>query len=352
VLEAPPSEVTEAPPGRRRLRGLLVLLLALALVGGALGGGAVWYAWATGASGPRRPVVLVVPEGATGDEVAALLRDRGVIRSAFAFRLLARFRGFSRGFQAGKYTGLTTNMPLEEALRVLAAGPAVESVRVTFPEGLSVAEVARVVAEALGIPSRRFVRVAESGAFSLPPYLPEGTPTVEGFLFPDTYEFLRDATAEDVVETLLEQFDRVASGLPWSRAKELGVTPYQVVVVASLIEEEARYAPDRAKIARVIYNRLRRGMRLEIDATIQYAVGRKEITLADREVESPYNTYRHPGLPPTPISSPGRASLEAALSPAPGRWLYYVLADCRTGAHRFAETLAKFDRARARAPDC
>lgn len=348
----PLPERGEEPPGRRRLRGLLVLLLVLALLGGALAGGAAWYAWAIGASGPRRPVTVVVPEGATGDEVAQLLKERGVIRSTLAFRLLARFRGFSRGLQAGKYTGLTTNMPLEEVLRVLGEGPDVESIRVTFPEGLSVRETAAVVAERLGIPRREFVRVAESGRFSLPPYLPQGTPTVEGFLFPNTYDFLQDATAEGVVERLLAEFERQAAGLPWDRARRLGVTPYQVVVVASLVEEEARYGPDRARIARVIYNRLRRGMLLQVDATIQYALGKKRITLADREVDSPYNTYLHPGLPPTPISSPGRASLEAALSPASGRWLYYVLADCRTGAHHFAETLAEFDRARARAPHC
>ncbi|HXF57778.1 MAG TPA: endolytic transglycosylase MltG [Actinomycetota bacterium] len=345
-------EASEEPTGRRRLRGLLVLLVVVALLGGALAGGAAWYAWATGASGPRRPVTLVVPEGATGDEVARLLEERGVIRSTFAFRLLARFRGFSRGFLAGKYTGLTTNMPVEEVLRVLGQGPDVESVRVTFPEGLTVRETAAVVAERLRIPRREFVRVAESGRFSLPPYLPAGTPTVEGFLFPNTYDFLQDVTAEDVVERLLAEFERQAAGLPWGRARRLGVTPYEVVVVASLVEEEARYGPDRPRIARVIYNRLRRGMLLQVDATIQYALGKKRITLADREVKSPYNTYLHPGLPPTPISSPGRASLEAALSPAPGRWLYYVLADCRTGAHAFAETLEEFNEARARAPDC
>jgi UPF0755 protein len=152
---------------------------------------------------------------------------------------------------------------------------------------------------------------------------------------------------------LLSSFEEEVAGLPWERAEQLDVTPYDVVIIGSLIEQEARFAPDRRKIARVIYNRLKIGMALQIDATIQYARGSFEpILLKDREIESPYNTYLHAGLPPTPIGNPGRSSLDAALSPAQGNWLYYVLIDCDTGRHYFADSLSDFNRKVNSAPDC
>jgi UPF0755 protein len=297
--------------------------------------------------------VLEIPRGATGAEVADLLKAKGVIRSTFVFKLEARFRGFKAGFDAGRYTNLTTNMTISDVLEALKKGPAVESLTVTFPEGLTVAQTAARAAQKLGISKRDFLKAARSGDYSLPPFLPEGKKTVEGFLFPNTYDFLTDASADSVIKRLLSQFEHEAAALPWDQAQTLGVTPYEAVIVASLIEKEARFSPDRTKIARVIYNRLKKGMLLQIDATINYALGRSgPILLKDREVPSPYNTYLHIGLTPTPIASSGKASLLAALAPAAGDWLYYVLIDCKTGRHGFATTLSEFNRIRASAPRC
>jgi UPF0755 protein len=341
------------PPKEHRLRGIVILLVIILVLGGILVAGGSYYNWATTASGPKTPIVLEIPRGATGAEVADLLKAKDVIRSTFVFKLEARFRGFKAGFAAGRYTNLTTNMTISEVLEALKKGPAVESLTVTFPEGLTVAQTASRASQKLGISRRDFLKAARSGDYSLPPFLPEGKKTVEGFLFPNTYDFLKDAKAGAVIERLLSQFEHEAAALPWDQARSLGVTPYEAVIVASLIEKEARFSADRPKIARVIYNRLKKGMLLQIDATINYVLGRGgPILLRDRDVPSPYNTYLHIGLTPTPIASPGKASLLAALAPAPGNWLYYVLVDCKTGRHGFATTLSEFTRIRSSAPSC
>jgi UPF0755 protein len=329
-------------PRRERRRGLVILLSLLLLLAAIAGAAGAYYNWATGASGPRGKVEVIIPTGATGAEVADLLAQRNVIRSTFAFNLIARLRGFGAGFQAGRYDNLTTNMTVNEVLDALGEGPVVETVSASFPEGYRLEEVADRAAKRLGISARGFRRAARSGTYSIPPYLPEGTESVEGFLFPDTYDFLKDVDAKGVIERLLEEFDRQAETLPWDLADGLDISPYEVVIIASMIEREARVPEDRAKIARVIYNRLKEGMALEIDATVQYALGDWDpILVADREVDDPYNTYLHPGLPPGPIASPGRASLEAALAPADGPWIYYVVIDAQ-GHHAFTDSYQEF----------
>jgi len=203
-------------------------------------------------------------------------------------------------------------------------------VRVTIPEGLTVRGTAARVAGGLDWVARKaFLRAATGGRFPPQSYLPRGTRTAEGFLFPNTYDFLKSTTAADVVTRLLDEFHQETATLPWRNAKKLGVSEYQIVIIASLIEREARFQTDRPKVARVIYNRLAAGMKLQIDATVQYALGKTKpvLTYADLRVESPYNTYLHGGLPPTPIASPGLASLRAALEPAKGPWLWFLVTD-------------------------
>jgi UPF0755 protein len=335
-------------PRPRRRRSLVVLLvLVLLLVGAAVAVGG-YYQWAVGASGPKSPILLVIPTGATGTEVANLLKEEGVIRSTLAFRVMARFRGFSSGFEAGKYH-LHTNLTMSEALAELKRGPFVESTRATFAEGLTVAQTAaRAHRQLPEVSAPAFVKAARSGRYSLEPYLPKGTKTVEGFLFPSTYDFLKDADADAVIKRLLDQFSAEARTLPWQNAKALKVTDYQVVVVASMIEREARFDEDRPKIAAVIYNRLKKGMPLQIDATVLYSLGRTKgsLTTEDLKVDSPYNTYAHTGLPPTPIASPGLASLRAALNPAKADYLYYVVIDA-AGHHGFTASYAEFLRLKA-----
>lgn len=326
----------------RALRILLVLFLVLVLL---LTGAFGFYLWATGASGENTPVTVTIPDGATTSEMGDLLKEAGVIRSSLMFGLMARIRGIAAEVQSGDYE-LTTNMSISETLDALQAGPIVEELplSLTIPEGLRIEEVARRVAKELGVKRRAFMKEATGGSYELAPYLPEKVSSVEGFLFPKTYDFPEDVTAAGVIDRLLEQFEAEVSGLPWDRAEQLGLSEYEVVVAASLIEREARVDKDRRKISAVIHNRLEQGMPLEIDATVQYALPehKERLTFDDLEYESPYNTYLHAGLPPGPIASPGKASIEAALNPADGDWLFYVLIDPDTGEHAFAETYEEF----------
>jgi UPF0755 protein len=335
-----------ARSGRHRARGgasrgLLTFLLVLVVLSAGAGG---LYLYATGASGPSQPITVEVPEGATAEDVGRILEEREVIRSALAFRVAAAATGLGESLQTGTYD-LRTNMTLSEALDALEGGPLVEIVDVTVPEGLEVTEIADVAGQALpAVDPVAFHRSATGGEWALPPYLPEGTDTVEGFLFPKTYEFPPEADVDQVINRLLVQFETEAATLDWSRADDLGLSPYEAVIVASLIEREARLEEDRAKVSAVIHNRLREGMPLQIDATVQYALPEenRELTFEDYEVDSPYNTYLHRGLPPTPIASPGLASLQAALDPADAGYLYFVVTDPETGEHAFAETYQEF----------
>jgi UPF0755 protein len=345
MLETLPRRAERHP--RERRWGLLVLATILILLVVMAGIGAAYWSWATGASGPKTKIVVTIPEGSTGSDVAGLLKRAEVIRSPWAFKLMARFRGFAGGFQAGVYTVLTTNMSVKQALDALKKGPLPKkTLQALFPEGLTVRQTAARAQDLLGIRQGAFVKSGTSGKWSLPPYLPKGTPTVEGFLFPKKYELDAGVNADAVIKRLLAQFKLEVQDLPWSNYKQLGLKrPYDVVIIASMIEREARFPEDRPKIARVIYNRLAKGMPLQIDATVEYALGqwKSKLTLEDLKRQSPYNTYLHTGLPPTPIASPGLASLEAALTPANGKWLYYVVIDPQ-GHHAFTASYSEFIR--------
>jgi UPF0755 protein len=347
VLETMMNRPERAPRERRR-GGVILLVLVILVVGMVVAAGG-WWAWATGASGPREKIVVVIPAGASGSDVAGILKKANVIRSPFAFKVMARFRGFGGGFEAGTYTNLTTNMSVSAALAGLKEGPLPKrSISAVFPEGLTVAQVADRVQDQLGIPRKQFLAAAQSGSYTLAPYLPKGTETLEGFLFPKKYDFdPAGLTADGVIKKLLDQFHTEVDGLPWGDYKKLGLkSRYQVVVVASMIEREARFDEDRPKIAAVIYNRLRKGMALEIDATVEYALSlngqyKSSLTYDDLKIQSPYNTYLHEGVPPTPIASPGLASIEAALNPATGNWLYYLVCD-KEGHHAFTASYSEF----------
>ncbi|MEO8476737.1 MAG: endolytic transglycosylase MltG [Actinomycetota bacterium] len=330
----------------RRTSLLIVFLLFTGLVGGV-----VWvssyYRGCKGAeravSGVEAPITFTVEEGATAEQVVNDLHEQGVIPcGGFVGNLLMRGTGKASEIRAGTY-GLTTGMSLDAAVEVLTTAPkSVKTVRLTIPPGYRLTQIADRVEQMFGIPASKFVARATSGDFSLTPYLPDGSATVEGFLYPETYRIPAKATADDVIHRLLDQFAIEAEGLPWTNAKDLGVTPYEIVTIASMIEKEAAVQKDRPLIAGVIYNRLADGMQLGIDATVLYAdpTPDGELSTSDLETDTPYNTRIRTGLPPTPIASPYAWSLEAALDPAPTDFLYYVLCGA-DGSHRFALTYAE-----------
>ncbi|MEX1047112.1 MAG: endolytic transglycosylase MltG [Actinomycetota bacterium] len=340
-----PSPVTRKVPAPRKRVGLKLTAAVVAIV--LVGGGAAavgYYQWCKGASGASDPVQFKIPNGATGGEVISALHAEGVIRCDAVARFQAGSREDASSMVAGRYE-LTTNMTLDEALAVLAEGPFQRKpVTITIPEGYRLSEIATQASRDLGIPPVKFVESAESGRYSMSPYLPEGTPTLEGFLFPKTYEFFRgEAEATDVIDRMLEQFESEVNGLNWDRSEGFGVTPYEAVIVASMVEREARLPAERPKIAAVIYNRLQKGIKLGIDATVQYIDPDPSngLTQSDLAIDSQYNTRVNKGLPPTPIANPGLASIKAALDPASTDAMYFVLCG-EDGHHEFTETYGEF----------
>ncbi|MBO0887019.1 MAG: endolytic transglycosylase MltG [Acidimicrobiales bacterium] len=212
---------------------------------------------------------------------------------------------------------------------------------VVVPPGFTMAQIAARVGAVPGHSARAFLRLAESGEVRSA-YEPAGVTRLEGLLFPATYRVTAHESDRQILEAMVARFDLAAREVGLSSAPStVHVSPYQAVTVASLVEREALLAGDRGKVATVVYNRLAQGMKLQVDATIIYALGRpvSSVSAKDKEIDSPYNTYKVAGLPPTPIASPGVASLEAALHPTPGPWLYYVVVS-HNGAEAFSATYA------------
>lgn len=327
---------------RRRLgRAPRLLLVLLGLTAVLVFGGAYWYANALGGDEGGEPVTFVVEQGATARSIAEGLEERGIIRSAFAMRLHLRFSGLEGDLKPGVYE-LNAGLGVDAALDQLLEGVPLETVRFTIPEGKTLGEIADIIDRNTGVTRKEFLAEAKPGKHR-PRILPKGVGSLEGVLFPDTYEVQADATASEIVQALVDRFDQVIAELPMERVRKLGVTKYEAVIIASLIEREARIQKDRPLISSVIYNRLAIPMRLQIDATVQYVLFQRDgeyaeiVLFRDLEIDSPYNTYRIEGLPPTPIAVPGRAALEAALDPADTEFLYYVACGGK-GGHAFGRT--------------
>lgn len=288
-------------------------------------------------------MVVHVPPGADAGQVAELLYRHGLIRSRLAFRLRARWRGLEGRLQAGEYRFRPAET-LDQLLDRLASGDVIRY-RVTIPEGYTAQQIADLL-HRLGLVDRAaFLReVGNVPAHRIPEMEGNQTSSVEGYLFPDTYEFPRGLPARAVVATMIARF-REATRELWALPRPLGLSPHAVVTVASLVEREARHDEERRRIAGVVYNRLRREMPLQVDATVLYALGRhkERVLYADLDVPSPYNTYRRRGLPPGPIANPGRESLRAALQPELHDFLYYVAR--QDGTHVFSRTLSEHERA-------
>lgn len=334
------SERHERPERGRRRWAIVALVLAFVLLAGGVAAAAGYYSWCQGAGDEHGTVTVEIPDGATGDQVVEVLHDRGVVRcGGFLGRVLLNRTERATRVRAGEHE-LQTDITIEEAVRVLSKPqePERPTTDVTIPEGYTVAQTAEVLDDELGIPADKIVAAAESGEVALPPYLPEGTDTVEGFLFPNTYEFFSKGTKPgEALDVLVSQFDEQVSALPWENADRLGVSPYEIVTIASMIEREAAVPNERPLVAAVIYNRLDEGMTLGIDATLQYIDPNPDdgLTESDLAIDSPYNTRLYKGLPPTPIASPGLDSLRAALEPAEEPFLYYVLCG-EDGSHEFS----------------
>jgi UPF0755 protein len=321
---------------KRFFRGVGRTLFVVAIVAA---GAVAWFYNAVyrDTAFPSRETRVVVARGSTFDEIARQLARQGVVGNYTTFRLLARMRGEESGAHAGEYR-FTAHQTQSAVLEALMTGGAQVAAWVTIPEGFTAQEISARLQESGVGSTEQF-----ASAFARDTIVVDGvrTKSLEGFLFPSTYLVSLDAAPRQVVAQLTGEFFAKLPHGAAARAKLLGVTVPQAVTVASLVEREAKADADRPLIASVIYNRLRLRMPLQVDATIEYALPshKSELSFADLRIDSPYNTYTHPGLPPTPIANPGLPSLEAALAPSKTDYLYYVY--CGNGRHVFAKTLTE-----------
>jgi len=321
----------------RRLAGVAAaaLVLGLGLAGGI---GTLMLQPPSEAAGET---IVEIPRGATLAKVAAILEAAGVIRSAPAFALLARFRGQAGALRAGEYA-FASNLRAREVLDRLAAG-AVLTHRVVIPEGLRMEEVAaRIEAAGLGS-AAEFLSVAREPAKATALGIPGAS--LEGYLFPETYELARGIPAGEVARLMVDHFFAVWRELE-PRAAARGLSMHDVVVLASLVEKETGAEEERPLVAAVFLNRLARGMRLETDPAVIYGIADfdgnlRRVHLAD--VTNPYNTYQHAGLPPGPIASPGAAALSAVVEPADADYLFFVARN--DGTHQFSRSYGEHVRA-------
>lgn len=303
--------------------GLLIIVAVLGaiymIVSSAVGGG--------GETAETEAVPVAVVQGDTLSSVADKLEEEGVIGSSFFFTLQARMSGESAEIKPGKYS-FEPGADGDEIMAKLTKGEAIPTFALTVPEGLTLEETAEAVAKDSDISKEAFVEAANRTDYGYAFLEDEAIKNTEGFLFPKSYEFEEGTTADQIVNRLLEQYLLETENVDFAGAsEELNLTEYELLTVASLIEREAANEEEKPIIASVIYNRIRAGMPLQIDATIQYARGetKENLSLADLEIDSPYNTYQNPGLPPGPIASPSLSSIEAAVNPEETNYIYYVI---------------------------
>ncbi|MDQ7991499.1 MAG: endolytic transglycosylase MltG [Propionicimonas sp.] len=339
--------------GGRSKAWIAVLVSLLVLVGAAAGG---WLfardavrGWFTVADYPGpggAEVVVTIPKGASITRIGEILTEQRVVASASAFVRAAGEEPEAATIQAGDFR-LRTEIPARTAVEMLLDPANAERSTFTLREGGWLSDHVAAMAQASGLPASDFEELLDDpDGLGLPEWA-GGNP--EGVLFPDTYELPDPLDARSMIELATNRFGDVTADLDFeAAAKARGLTPLEALTVASIVEREVARAEDRPRVARVIYNRLAAGMPLQMDSTVHFASGeRGSVWTSDeaRASDSPYNTYKHKGLPPGPIASPGRAALEAAIEPADGDWLFFVAVNLDTGETRFTSTAAEHQRA-------
>ncbi|MDQ6727447.1 MAG: endolytic transglycosylase MltG [Actinomycetota bacterium] len=327
--------------GRRWPFILLAVVLSFLVAAGA---GVIWVQHQIDPPGPVGPSVRVtVDKGMSTVAIGQLLAKDGVIANATVFKFYLKLHG-TPTIEAGDYN-LNKASDMAQVMKVFAGGAAkAADDRITVPEGLTLATIAEKVGELPGRSADKFLAAVKGGVVHSQ-YQPAGSNSLEGFILPETYFVAKTDDETAILKKMVDAFDQLAGQLDLTgAAARLHVTPYQAIVVASIVEREALIDADRGKVARVIYNRLDAKMQLQMDSTVLYAIGKEgksNVTEADRKINSPYNTFVAPGLPPGPISQPGRASLAGALAPATGDWLYFVTTD-KSGASSFTSSYNQF----------
>ncbi len=290
------------------------------------------------------PVIVTIPEGSGTGKIAGILLENHLISNETVFKLQSRFKGNDGKYKVGSYV-LSPSMTMDEMMNIIIEGKQ-QTKRFTIPEGYDIKRTAQKLSSEGFVDQDKFLEEIEYGTFDYG-FLkdaPQGPNRLEGYLYPETYDVYESATEADIINRMLQQFDKLFTQEYYDRANELGMTINQVLTIASLIERETRVKDEKAIVSSVIKNRIDLGMPLQIDATIQYALGeqKERLLYADLEIDSPYNTYKIKGLPPGPICSPGIDSIYAALHPAETDYLYYVLNPSLNGTHSFTNNYNQF----------
>ena len=349
----PPGD-KPAGPARRRHRsigGRLIGLLALALLAVVVVGTLMLFQPFGSAEGAR--VQVTIPPGSSANDIGDLLAQAGVVDSGLFFSVRATLSGKRETLRSGRHT-LHKDMTYGKAIAALSeqdVSTKAATIDVTIPEGRSRREIAPISQRA-GLTgdyldaSRRFKGTLNPFRYDAP----RGTRSLEGFLFPATYELRPGAPARDLVERQLKAFREKFAGVDLKRARSKQLTAYDVLIIASMVEREAQRAKERPLIAAVIYNRLKDGIPLGIDATTRYVLNKPSgaLTRSELAMDSPYNTRKRAGLPPTPIGNPGLASIRAAAAPANVHFRYFVVKPGTCGEHAFSSTYDQFQQDSAR----
>lgn len=297
-------------------------------------------------SGNNTPVNITIPENSSVIKIGTMLENAGIIRNNYVFKYYVRYRKLDAKLQAGNYN-LSPAMPLSQVADTLLKADK-ERLIFTIPEGYTVKQIAKLLADKGIVNYDKFLDITLNNkySYSFLNYSATLNNPLEGYLFPDTYYIPKDFGEKEIISMMLKRFDEVFDDKMRLQAEKLRLSIPQVVTMASLIEREAKISEERPRIAGVFYNRIKKNMRLESCATVQYVLGKTKPVLLyeDLKIPSPYNTYRNSGLPPGPIASPGKASLFAALSPDKTAYLYFVAKS--DGSHYFSKTLAEHNNAK------
>lgn len=324
-------------------RKIIAVLILLAVVGLTYLAVQFWYD-TSGGDTAEETALVIIPRGASFDAILDSLEKADLVSDRASFRILITATGADDDIKSGTYK-FQRGISQAKLLNALREGHSTVRVKVTFPEGVTIRRIASIASEKAGIDSAGFVRLANDRKFLESIGL--NAATAEGYLMPDTYFVYWGESPESLLKRMSGLFLQYYNSERKGKAKNLDLTPYEAVILASLVEGEARVDKDRPIVARLYLNRLERGMKLDADPTIQYVIpgGPRRLLYEDLKYESPYNTYKYKGLPPTPINNPGRASIEAALNPDSNDYLYMVAKGDGSGEHTFSRTKAEHDRA-------
>jgi UPF0755 protein len=335
---------------KRRRRTWVTVLVILTVLGAATTG--AWFAIRPVLASLNEPkdypgpgtgsVLVSIPAGATGADIATLLQGKGVVKTAKAFRDAAADNPASASIQPGTYA-LRFHMTGAAAVQALVDPKARLVKKVTIPEGSRLKDILNKISSDAGLkPADLQAAAKNTSALDLPP---QARGNLEGYLFPSTYEVEPDTTAEDLLRQMVDN--------TLGQLEKLGVQrkdAHRLLTMASLVQAEGRHPQDMGKIARVLANRIAKNQPLQLDTTVHYALGRFTVATSEAQtrVPSPYNTYLHAGLPPGPIGSPGLVAIKAALKPTPGPWMYFVATNPSTGQTEFAVTERQFEQLKAK----